>query len=60
MGGVAFHLRRRLTPVEAVGTGGTLDIRGTDEARRRAAGIGDRLRYAHPAVLAEELGADSP
>lgn len=52
----AFHLRRRLSAIEAQMVGPVIDIRGTDEARRRAASLGDRLRYAPSDVLTEELG----
>lgn len=33
--GVAFHLRRRLTPDEQARVGDAVDLRGTAEARRR-------------------------
>ena len=38
-GEIATHLRRRLTDLEAVGIGPVCDVRGTDEARRRAAAM---------------------
>jgi hypothetical protein len=50
--GRAFHIRRRLTPVEAKTTGPMLDIRGTPEQQRRF----DRMRRALPAGLADRLG----
>lgn len=52
----SMHVRRRLSEVEALLVGPVVDIRGTDEALRRAQAVGDRLRYAPPGVLAEELG----
>lgn len=33
--GIAFHLRRRLTTEEATTVGPVVDVRGTEEARRR-------------------------
>jgi hypothetical protein len=32
---IAFHLRRRLTPVEACAVGPVVDVRGTPEGERR-------------------------
>jgi hypothetical protein len=55
--GTAFHLRRRLRRSEQVSVGPVEDIRGTDEARQRAAALGPRLRYVPPEVRAAELGA---
>lgn len=57
MGDHAFHVRRRLSAGEARGVGDVLDIRGSDEARMRAARVGPLLRLAPPGVLAEEIGA---
>jgi len=54
--GTAFHLRRRLTAAEAERVGPVVDIRHTDEARRRAAALGGRLRLAPAEVLRHELG----
>ena len=59
MGNRAFHVRRRLAAREVAVTGPVVDIRGTPEARQRAAGLGTMLRLAPPEVLADELG-DSP
>lgn len=56
--GFAFHLRRRLNAAEAARVGPVVDIRGTPEARARAATLGKLLRLAPPEVLAEELGLD--
>jgi hypothetical protein len=56
--GFAFHLRRRLNTAEAARVGPVRDIRGTTEARTRAAALGKLLRMAPPEVLADELGAD--
>lgn len=56
MGGKAFHLRRRLTAEEEGLVGPVVDVRGTEEAIRRASLVGDRLRLAPVEVLAEELG----
>lgn len=39
--GRALHIRRRLSDREAVRAGPVLDIRHTEEARRRAARLGD-------------------
>lgn len=54
--GRAFHLRRRLSTREATSVGPVVDVRGTAEAHRRAQRLGDRLRFAPPEVLADELG----
>ena len=55
--GRAFHLRRRLNAREARQVGPVVDVRGTPEALRRAAGLGDMIRYVPREVLDEELGA---
>lgn len=55
--GTAYHLRRRLTSVEQSSVGPTADVRGTPEARRRAAELGKVLRFVPPEVLEEEIGA---
>jgi len=34
-GTLALHIRRRLTPVEAMRVGGVVDVRGTPEAIKR-------------------------
>lgn len=54
--GTAFHLRRRLSEQEASRVGPVVDIRGTPEAKTRAAQLGSMLRYAPAEILAEELG----
>lgn len=54
--GVAYHVRRRLSPAEQVLVGEVADIRGTREAVRRAEALGARLAYAAPAIVAHELG----
>jgi hypothetical protein len=54
--GKAVHIRRRLTEREQRAVGPVVDIRGSDEARMRAARLGPRLRLAPPEVLAEEIG----
>ncbi len=54
--GRAFHVRRRLAPAEQRHTGPVLDIRRTPEAVRRAAALGDMLRFAPPDVLDDEIG----
>jgi len=56
VGHTAFHLRRRLAAREMALVGPVTDIRGTPEARERAAALGSMLRFAPPEVLAEELG----
>jgi len=56
MGGRAFHVRRRLSAVEQRQVGPVMDIRGTDEARARAAMLGGLLRLAPSEVLDEEIG----
>jgi hypothetical protein len=56
-GDVAVHLRRRLSEREQRAVGPVMDIRGSDEARMRAARVGPLLRLAPPEVLAEEIGA---
>jgi hypothetical protein len=58
MGDVAFHVRRRLSPREMEVTGPVMDIRGTPEARARAAALGSMLRLAPPEMLIEELGLE--
>ena len=55
-GNRVFHIRRRLSAVEQREVGPAVDIRGTDEARQRAAMLGDMLGLATPEVLADELG----
>jgi hypothetical protein len=55
MGNRTFHVRRRLSAREAPAVGDVLDIRGTEEARQRAAMLGARLQLAPPEVLADEL-----
>ena len=57
MGDRAFHVRRRLAAREVALVGPVADIRGTPEARERAAALGSLLRLAPPEVLDEELGA---
>jgi hypothetical protein len=52
----AVHLRRRLSEREQRAVGPVVDIRGSDEARMRAARLGARLSMAPPDVLAEEIG----
>lgn len=54
--GWVFHLRRRLNAAEQVHVGPVLDVRGTDEARRRARQLGRFLRHVPPEVLADEIG----
>ena len=58
--GRAFHIRRRMSEREQRLVGPAVDIRGSDEARRRAAPLGTMLRLAPPEVLAEELGSEQP
>lgn len=55
--GAVYHLRRRLTAAEQVHVGPVVDVRRTDEARRRAAGLPSRL-LAHipPYVVQDEIG----
>ena len=55
--GRAFHVRRRVSAVEQEQVGDAVDIRGTEEARRR---IGRVARFARQspqgvAVMADEL-----
>jgi hypothetical protein len=57
--GKAFHVRRRLSEREQRRTGPAVDIRGSDEARMRAARVGHMLRFVPPEVLADELGEAS-
>jgi hypothetical protein len=52
----AVHIRRRLTAREQLLVGPVVDIRGSDEARMRAARLGARLSLAPAEVLAEEIG----
>jgi hypothetical protein len=53
--GRAFHLRRRLTAREQLAVGPVIDIRGSEEARRRAERLGPLLDYAPAEVLRDEL-----
>ncbi len=55
--GRAFHLRRRLSVREERDVGPVLDIRRTPEAHRRAARLGDLLRFAPAEAIADELGS---
>lgn len=57
MGDHAFHVRRRLSVAEERAVGPAVDIRGTDEARARAAALGGLLRFAPPDMLADEIGS---
>lgn len=55
--GRAFHLRRRLSASEEAVVGPVIDIRRTEEARRRAGRLGSRIIDLLPAaVLADEIG----
>lgn len=55
--GHAFHVRRRLSADEAERVGPVLDVRGTEEARRRFGRMPSALRPLVPAdVLADEVG----
>jgi hypothetical protein len=54
--GRAFHLRRRLNDREEQRVGPVIDIRRTPEALRRAALLGELLRYAPREAIDEELG----
>jgi len=54
--GRAFHIRRRLSAREAQRVGPVVDIRRTPEALRRAARLGDMIRFAPAEVLREEIG----
>lgn len=44
----AYHIRRRLTPKEQARVGPVLDIRGTDEARRRFEVVRQWLPVGYP------------
>jgi hypothetical protein len=50
--GRAFHLRRRLSPVEAEQVGPVVDVRHTPEQMRRF----EALRLVLPPGLADSLG----
>ncbi|HMH93884.1 MAG TPA: hypothetical protein VK586_22740 [Streptosporangiaceae bacterium] len=55
--GKAFHIRRRLSEREQQRTGLVVaDIRRTPEALQRAMRVRDKLIFAGPDVLAEEIG----
>jgi hypothetical protein len=54
--GIAYHIRRRLTPAEESRVGPVVDVRGTEEAARRAKALGHLLQLAPAEVLADELG----
>lgn len=53
---MAYHVRRRLSVVEATRVGPVRDIRGTPEAQRRARALGRHLDVIPPAVVAAEVG----
>ncbi len=56
-GSGVFHLRRRLTGVEAAPIGPVLDVRGTREAQRRLRALPRKLLRLVPAdALADEGG----
>lgn len=55
--GRAFHLRRRLSPLEQNLVGPVVDIRRTDEARERAARLGPMIEYAPQQIIDEEIGS---
>jgi len=55
--GRAFHIRRRLSARETQRVGPVVDIRRTPEAVRRAARLGDMIRFAPMEVINEEIGA---
>ena len=53
----ALHLRRRLSQSEELLVGPVVDIRGTDEAKRRAEALPPEFLARVPAeVLVEEIG----
>jgi hypothetical protein len=54
--GVAYHIRRRLTPTEQQRIGPAIDIRGTPEARQRANQLGKLLTAIPPDLVQLELG----
>jgi hypothetical protein len=56
--GRAFHIRRRLTPAEESVVGPVVDVRGTEDARRRAAELGPILRHAPAHIVADEVGGE--
>ena len=55
-GAKAVHLRRRLSEREQRTVGPVIDVRGSDEAKMRAARLGARLAMVPAEVLAEEIG----
>lgn len=58
--GRAFHIRRRLSATEQRRVGPVVDIRGSAEAQRRAARLGDLLAHVPAEVLIDELGEAPP
>jgi len=50
---VAFHLRRRLTPVEAATTGPVIDVRGTPEGARRVRALLQAAPHLHTMAARE-------
>lgn len=52
----AMHHRRRLSIAEEAVVGPVVDVRGTDEARRRAVALGDLLRLVPDEILVDEIG----
>jgi hypothetical protein len=54
--GSAYHIRRRMTAAEQDRVGPAVDIRGSDEARARAAVLGRRLGLVPDGIRVAELG----
>lgn len=57
--GRAMHLRRRLSDHEAEAVGPVIDVRGTDEARRRVAAVRKWIVRAGAEAIAEREAAAS-
>ena len=54
--GAAYHVRRRLSIAEEFHVGAVIDVRGTDEARRRLGRLPAAIRNQLPeAILMEEV-----
>lgn len=54
--GYAYHLRRRLTAAEQERVGPVVDVRLTEEARRRALALGHLLTLVPSGILHGEVG----
>lgn len=54
--GKAYHIRRRLATAEEEQIGPSVDVRGTDEARKRVESLLAKAPYIRPEYAYEEAG----